>query len=181
MITVVGLDWKTRDWGWFDIGRKWKQQRSRKTYRQQMTLAAIRAANCWMYSFIGQYYRDLELWCITCNSVIINFEPRFFTTKYHRSQVWWGSWDKRYWIFISLIARYACTTLNTLSSKMRYEYDSIIVGSGGTGCTTLQKLIVDSEVRGTTLQKLIVDSEVRGTTLQKLSSIARYEVRLYKS
>ena len=42
-------------------------------------------------------------------------------------------------------------------------------------------MLVDSEVRGTTLQKLIVDSEVRGTTLQKLSSIARYEVRLYKS
>ena len=38
-----------------------------------------------------------------------------------------------------------------------------------------------NHVRGTILQKLIVDSEVRGTTLQKLSSIARYEVRLYKS
>ena len=28
---------------------------------------------------------------------------------------------------------------------------------------------------------VLVDSEVRGTTLQKLSSIARYEVRLYKN
>ena len=40
---------------------------------------------------------------------------------------------------------------------------------------------VVSEVRGTTLQMLIVDSKARGTTLQKLSSIARYEARLYKS
>ena len=54
-------------------------------------------------------------------------------------------------------------------SRPRYRpLLSVLVDSGGTECTTLPKLIVDSEVRGTTLRKLIVDSEVRGTTLQKL-------------
>ena len=41
-------------------------------------------------------------------------------------------------------------------------------------------VLVVSEVRGTTLQKLIVDSEVREYDSSKLSSLARYEVRLFK-
>ena len=42
----------------------------------------------------------------------------------------------------------------------------LVVDSGGTECTTLQKLIVDSEVRGTILQQLIVDSEVVGLSYE---------------
>ena len=68
--------------------------------------------------------------------------------------------------FIHTRASLARAVLSRVLSRPRYRpILYVLVDSGGTECTTLPKLIVDSEVRGTTLQKLIVDSEVRGTTL----------------
>ena len=86
---------------------------------------------------------------------------------------------------------YKSENLNTargfVSTYLRIRFHSGFIDSEVRGTievlrTTLQKLIVDSEVRlydstklsvdskvrSTTQQKLIVDSGVRGTTLQKL-------------
>ena len=79
------------------------------------------------------------------------------------------------------VREYGFKKVNVKSVSWVYDSKQVIVDKAVRGMTRLSDRQHVWHPEGVDSSKVIVDSEVQGTTLQKLSSIARYEVRLYKS